>query len=95
MTDVRLNDTQMFLLDQICEILFDSDANIFVKDGCVNYIKIKSSLYARYPNDAHLKVWDLVSKHFSDKKIILNETKKLSLPLAFKGVVCYHQKEFK
>lgn len=95
MTISKLNETQRFLFEQIREILFCASAKNFINEGCVDYLKIKSALYAKHPSDANLKVWDLVLKHYSDKKVVLNKTKKLSLPLAFDGVVCFCQKEFR
>lgn len=91
----KLNKTQIFLFKQICKVLFNRDVGEFIKDECVNYAKVKDALFAKHPNDTHLKVWDLVAKYYGDEQIVLSETKKLSLPLAFNCVVCFHQKEFK
>lgn len=91
----KLNKMQIFILNQICKVLFESDANEFIKNERVDYAKIKETLYGKYPNDSHLKVWDLVKKHYDNEYVVLNETKNLSLPLAFNCVVCFHQKEFK
>lgn len=91
----KLNNVQKGLFEQICQKLLGKDSCEFIKNEKVDYEKIKAFLYAKHQDDRCLKVWDLVVKYYANEFVLLSSGKRLSMPLAFNCVVCFHQKEFK
>lgn len=92
---LKLNDIQKFLFAELCKVILNKDSNEFIEKEKIAYERLKSAIYAKFSNDRHLKVWEIVEKHFSGVKIELETGKKLSIPLLFNAVVCFNQPEFK